>query len=631
MISRLMSMEADEDDLGAHKADSVRYTKELESTSKLTISTAPLTPPTHDSHKDDYDKSVPTSNSTLSSAQSGGSEEDPPLSTCSSPYDAFLFSSEWLGSRELPQLQLPEMISSVSSRGAGVDDDAESVASGAYFDPVDLDSSNWMRAIRMDGPTFGFAMVALATALVHPVLFVAGALTAFGTLQAVGAGYEYCSKTGGDSGTSEGTAASWESCMLSICFKQAPQQPNTGKDQVEEKTKDLRLAEPGNKMLLLPVASATEASSAGLQIANGSTAGTVETATWTQEQEVKQVPAEDGKAFKKTKPLSNELIEQMYPPLANTVVKGVSFPGLHAIEFFRVFFADDAPYNFMELQKQRGDLNIVYSNWRQLGDEEPVSLDGGKGKPKKWKKQQSLLEDWKSSFQGRVLSFKAKTNNFIGPMFATTRKTQRVLLHHKTMIVMESRTDLSDIPFCDRFYVLERWIIRAEKILDEAASGQKPKYKYVSTLDATSGVVFSQSCQFASQIKSKSASTIQDLVKCWCTMAKEALKLTEQRKSLRLKHEQEGDSEVDCYETDLEEENSESNKHEQCKGKPRTHEEEGVEMIWPEKDASIATESATGKCRPELRHSGSAPLPTYRGRRLQSFKRSVSSLWKNGR
>ena len=53
-------------------------------------------------------------------------------------------------------------------------DDADSVTSGAYFDPVDLAPSNWRKAITM-GPTFGVALVALATILVNPVIFIAGA------------------------------------------------------------------------------------------------------------------------------------------------------------------------------------------------------------------------------------------------------------------------------------------------------------------------------------------------------------------------------------------------------------------------------------------------------------------------
>lgn len=592
------------------------------SVSKLTVATAPLTPPFHG----EYEKAAPISTSTLSSAasldanhravddsmESGAQIE----SSCSSPYQAFLFSSEWIGSREL-QLQFPDVISRSSSQvGTVQNDDADSVTSGAYFEPVDLDASNWMKAIRMDGPTVGFAMVALATAFVHPVLFVAGAITAVGTLHAVGAGYDFCNK--GGKPDPEQTAESWENTILTICYKNAGDGPtlDSDKPQIEEQQQKAI----ANSLLLPELGPNGEAVSP--QVPTGS----CKIAEAEKDVEPSQAAAStpvhsEVKRPQRSKSLSKDLVAQAFPPLENKVVEGVTFPGLHAIEFFHVFFSDNCPYTFYELQKQRGDLDIVYGDWETLDSHEPVLLQGPKDIP--LTSPQRLLENWKSSFQGRLLSFKAKTNNFLGPVYATTRKTQRVLLLHKTMVVMESRTDLSDIPFCDRFYVLERWIIRAEKVMDEKTG----KHKYVSSLDATSQVVFTKSCQFASQIKTKSAATIQELISCWCAMANEALKLAEQRKILREQGEQ---SETDCYETDFEDDPVESNDQSK-ENTPPAQDEEGIEVAWPEKDLPPDNEKNGLGTRHKLRHSGSLPLPNYKGRGLRSIKRSVSNLWNSRR
>lgn len=60
------------------------------------------------------------------------------------------------------------------------DGDGDSVTSAPYFAPADLDPRNWVEG--MDAPTFGFALVALAVIVTHPILSLTGAL-------AVGGGY----------------------------------------------------------------------------------------------------------------------------------------------------------------------------------------------------------------------------------------------------------------------------------------------------------------------------------------------------------------------------------------------------------------------------------------------------------
>ena len=659
---------------------------------------------------------VPSSSSTLSSCMSmpvishSHDEQDDVdgsnnriHNTCSSPYQAFLFSSEWLGATNSHELQLPDISAGENTNGAN-NDDADSVTSGAYFAEVDLDSRNWMKAISsVDAPTFGFAILAVATALVHPVLFVAGAMTAFGVVHAMGAGWDYCSPAaaaaaGNDNKDSSGklfdaaaakekstaVAASWEQTLLSVCYK----------DLSVPKAEEALPAENNSSELLLPdLKSNIEAEAIAGAHSLEIVPVTITTATAAAAEASAPEERQQRDAPTTTKPprsspftprrlslaLKREMVEQLYPPLGTSVVKDVAFPGLHAIEFFRVFFADDAPYNFMELQKQRGDLDIVYGEWEPLGPADPILLYDNTNIKSSEAQVAALIQATtpavlrqahddksKAPFQKRVLTFKAKTNNFLGPVYATTRKTQRVLLHHKTMVVMEMRTDLKDIPFADKFYVLERWVIRASKekvppdssaALAAAASGRKEKFKYVSTLEATSQVVFTGSCQFAGQIKTKSAATIQELVTCWCTMAKEALKLTEERKLMRLQHEleeeEEEEADSDCEETELDDNDDDDDVPEHdddCSSrvkenippssvsKSRHDDEEGIEVSWPNDGSDTRDDHDTSKHatkRRILKHSGSLPLPSigsYRGgRTLQGLKRSVSSLWNKKR
>lgn len=595
------------------------------SVGKLTVATAPLTPTDVYSNphtEEGCNDRVPQSSSTLSSKDADDGQQAVVLGgdyqvphACSSPYQTFLFSSEWLGSSASGELQLPEM----AKTAANGNDETESVGSGGYFEPVDLDSRNWVKAINIDGPTFGFAMVALATALMHPFLFVAGALTAFGTVKAVGAGYEYCSN--------DRTTCHWDQHLMGICIRDLP-----AESDYTEKPKEV--ADSGavdpDSVIVAPAAKAlceTAAQSAVTVIASSQAIQKKNTQELEPNQDGGKVPSQPKKqqvpeAAKQ--PVTLGLLHKTYPQLDNSIVKDVSFPGLNAIEFFRVFFDDDAPYNFRELQIKRGDVDIVYGKWKEVDPSKRLSLHHDETKD-----SLPLHKLRYKSFQGRELTFKAKTNNFIGPLYACTRKTQHILLSHKKLVVMESRTDLSEIPFCDRFYVLERWIISADKV----------NGKYVSTLSATSEVVFTKSCQFASQIKSKSASTIQDLVKCWCTMAKEALKLTEQSKKERLQQQEEEEEEED---SDYEENHHERPEDTRINDEnaPPCDDEEGVEVSLPvEKETGTVQiqeqkrkeRSRSSLRRPRmLRHCDSAPLPPdHRGRLrpLQGFRRSVSNLW----
>lgn len=74
---------------------------------------------------------------------------------------------------------------------------------------------------------------------------------------------------------------------------------------------------------------------------------------------------------------TQSLIDRHFPPLEKQVVDQVEFPGLHTEEFFRVFFADDAPYSMRDFQIKRGDVDVVYGEW--------VAPDGKESMPASFK------------------------------------------------------------------------------------------------------------------------------------------------------------------------------------------------------------------------------------------------------
>ena len=74
---------------------------------------------------------------------------------------------------------------------------------------------------------------------------------------------------------------------------------------------------------------------------------------------------------------TQSLLDRHFPPLEKQVVHQVEFPGLHTEEFFRVFFADDAPYSMRDFQIKRGDVDVVYGEW--------VVPDGKESEPASFK------------------------------------------------------------------------------------------------------------------------------------------------------------------------------------------------------------------------------------------------------
>ena len=179
------------------------------------------------------------------------------------------------------------------------------------------------------------------------------------------------------------------------------------------------------------------------------------------------------------------------PQLENSVLR-TSFPGLHAKEFFEVFFGDDAPFSFRDFQERRGDINIEYGAWRQTKNDSKVKQ--------------------------RVLTFQTPTRTpMFGPSHASASKTQVLRTRQKHCVVFEAVTTLRDIPYSDRFCVKELWVLQSspEKVVDLTVSSQ---------------AVFSKSCPFESQIRSKSLATMRETLASWAIMAKQALIISQRQR-----------------------------------------------------------------------------------------------------
>lgn len=144
------------------------------------------------------------------------------------------------------------------------------------------------------------------------------------------------------------------------------------------------------------------------------------------------------------------------------------------------------------------------------------------------------------------MHFQAKTKNgLFGPPYANTTKVQRCLVASKRLLILESKTTFKDIPFADRFYVLERWVVVSEK------RGPCPiKQQYVSSLSVSCQVVFSKECTFEAFIISKAQDTVTEIALQWNEMAQAALQRTEETRRHRL-----GQSTDEEYNATTEDEN----------------------------------------------------------------------------
>jgi hypothetical protein len=414
-----------------------------------------------------------------------------------------------------PTVHLSDMLARVASaterpQSPPADPDASSVQSQTLFTQDDFSSSLWLNALTANSAYISVAaVIALTISMAHPILFGAAALTALGTATAVSASYDY-----------------WTEGPLAACC---------------------RPSDVDDRLLALVDAETSPPDAASAMTGIGSDHKRISgmaTTIFPTVPTLGAVSTEEAPPLMTTSaPTSRTLLQtHHFPPLAFSVMK-TSLEGLHAPQFFAVFFADAAPYNFQAFQLQRGDKNVRYGLWRNVvtGDDEqqpqslslhPAAATGPAAPPA------SSFQSW----QERELHFQAKTNNtLLGPPYATTRKHQRILVVSKKLAVLEMKTTLADIPFCDRFFVLERWWLQAAK----DACGV-----YHLQIEATAAVMFTKSCPFESPIRTKTARSLQDVAKSWCHMARQALVLTKQAKQDRLLLSQQEDDDDDVLEPD---------------------------------------------------------------------------------
>jgi len=237
------------------------------------------------------------------------------------------------------------------------------------------------------------------------------------------------------------------------------------------------------------------------------------------------------------------LLRRHHPPLQTRVVHRVEFPGLHTAEFFRVFFADDAPYSMKEFQKKNGDVDIVYGkwegvDWKRLGGR--CSFEAGACHTRRTEPP-SLPP---LSVRERTLSFHTLTKSYFGPAYAKATKVQRAVQLSDHLLVIENETSLADIPYADRFRVVERWIVEAVRTEGPAdgTSGRgdrnrktRDTARYTTTLTVDAEVVMLKHCSFEAQIRKKASQTFTEMVTEWCKTAKAALQATEEQKRQRRK------------------------------------------------------------------------------------------------
>ncbi len=389
--------------------------------------------------------------------------------------------------------------------------DGDDSTVGAYFAESDFLPSNWTGAVEYIPPV-GLAVVAGGLCFLNPIVFVGGILTACTALGAVHA-----------------AQTSYDTCIDGNLCQIFENDPKNSKHTAVSEGRDEENNEDGST--LKRELSEVTFNNPGMDDAISE----VEPEILSPQSLVK---SSSGGSRLPQDPSALETCEQalewvkcFYPPLNCKNIENLEFTGLNALEIFDVFWSDDAPFTFSEFQKKRQDKNIRYGKWEDLTGVAQPSLVQAAAKiclplPSGTTDETSTYHN---NLKERVLHFQAKTNSgLFGPPYATTTKVQRCLVANKRLLVLESKTTLKDIPFCDRFYVLDRWLITSQKRDDQ----------YVSTMSVSCQVVFSKGCPFEATILSKSQETVTEIALQWNEMAQKALEATEQARLERLKQDE---------------------------------------------------------------------------------------------
>ena len=280
--------------------------------------------------------------------------------------------------------------------------------------------------------------------------------------------------------------------------------------------------------------------------------------------------------------LNNNVIDTHFPPLEVCVMESVKLVGLNsATQFFDVFFADDAPYSMRDFQKKRGDVDVVYGKWEDClveegGDNTATTLsprieegEGGGDASLLYsvKEGANVIPLPPNSTRQRTLQFNTLTKSYFGPAYAKATKVQRAtLLSSNQLLVIENVTHLSDIPYADRFRVIERWVLEVvegggnEDIITYENGNNSTKQRlslgrsqsFGPTSSSSDGqnnittnacckltvhaeVQMLQPCSWEAQIRKKASETFTEVVQDWCKSATVALAATEEQMRKRLR------------------------------------------------------------------------------------------------
>lgn len=239
---------------------------------------------------------------------------------------------------------------------------------------------------------------------------------------------------------------------------------------------------------------------------------------------------------------NSKIIDRHFPPLEICVIDKAELSGLNTTsQFFDVFYADDAPYSFRDFQKKRGDVDIVYGRWEEcMNENDDEAIQNVKVKESSSACNSTLEPLPSNSTRQRTLKFNTLTKSYFGHAYAKATKIQRATkLANGSVLVIENVTQLADIPFSDRFLVIERWVLEivAERKQDgnrEATTTTAPTAT-ICTLTVHAEVQMLKDCSWEAQIRRKASETFTEMVVEWTKSATVALVATEEQKRERLR------------------------------------------------------------------------------------------------
>eukprot|EP00536_Pseudo-nitzschia_multiseries_P017561 jgi/Psemu1/225538/e_gw1.1625.7.1 len=433
-----------------------------------------------------------------------------------------------------------------------------------YFEPTDFLPWEELYATAEYAPHVGFAMVAGSFACMHPFMFMAGVVTAMGALKAAGATYDYATCQLQSGSNKEGTDGS----TMGVCewfptaFSGGMTEDTTDDEANRNKNKNTIASsvrgKPGDEEESVPnLAEATSAcSTTASTIADSLDEETNNTPnnnkvlhepviTAPSVPAVIQSPSKIQHQATSETLDPTEWVKDYYPSLSTVALDNVEFRGLKAKEFFDVFFADDAPFGFPAFHKLRRDKEVQYGSWKTGLSSENFYVDNSN-------RDIDIELPPTMVTKERNVEYHAKTNSFLGPAYAPTKKIQRAYFVSKKMLVVDIKMTLNDIPFSKHFYLIERWIVDGTRSSNNNINNssnnsnakspgkdrKKPKQASSSHcvyVTVSSQVFFTQVCSFEAAITKESAKQVCEISKCWNLMAQDGLKRTEEARMKRLR------------------------------------------------------------------------------------------------